>query len=224
MQATRRIKDPGKQRKMLFNAPAHLRHKIMSAPLSPELVKSRGAKTLPVRKGDTIRLMRGEHKGFEGKIQRVDLSEYRIYVEGLTREKVDGTAIFVSVHPSKVMIRNLGLDDKWRKDILKRKQQLPAKEEKVVKKTPEKAVKVKEEKPVETKLEAKADVQEKPAKKKPEVAKKTVEKKPAVKKLEEPKPKPALVEPEKPVEKKPKAPVKKAPAKRKSTAEKEGGA
>ena len=220
MQATRRIKDPGKQRKMLFNAPAHLRHKIMSAPLSPELVKSRGAKTLPVRKGDTIRIMRGDHEGFEGKIQRVDLSEYRIYVEGLTREKVDGTAIFVSVHPSKVMIRNLGLDDKWRKDILKRKQEVPAKEEKVVKKAPKKVVEVKEEKPVE----AKAEVKEKLAKKKPEVAKKTVEKKPAAKKQEEPKPKPAPVEPEKPVEKKVKAPAKKAPAKRKSTAKKEGGA
>src|SRR4030066_2139784 len=208
MQATKRIKDPGKQRKMLFNAPSHLRHKIMSAPLSAELVKSRGAKTLPVRKGDTVRIMRGDHAGFEGKIQRVDLSEYRVYVEGLTREKVDGTAIFVSVHPSKVMIRNLGLDDKWRKDILKRKQGLPAKEEKVVKKAPKEVVAVKEEKPVETKVEAKAEVQEKPAKKKPEVAKKTVEKKPAAKKQEEPKPKLAPVEAEKPVEKKAKAPVK----------------
>ena len=219
MQATKRIKDPGKQRKMLFNAPAHLRHKIMSAPLSPELVKSRGAKTLPVRKGDTIRIMRGDHKGFEGKIQRVDLSEYRIYVEGLTREKVDGTAIFVSVHPSKVMIKNLGLDDKWRKDILKRKQELPAREEKIVKKAPKKVVKVKEEKPVE----AKAEVEEKPAKKKPEVAKKTV-KKSAAKKQEEQKPKPAPVEAEKPVKKKVKAHAKKTPAKRKSTSEKEGGA
>jgi large subunit ribosomal protein L24 len=192
----------------------------MSAPLSAELVKSRGAKTLPVRKGDTIRIMRGDHKGFEGKIQRVDLSEYRVYVEGLTREKVDGTAIFVSVHPSKVMIRNLGLDDKWRKEILKRKQELPAREEKVVKKTPKKVAEVKEEKPVE----AKAEVQEKPAKKKPEIAKKTVEKKPAAKKQEEPKPKPAPLEAEKPVKKKAKAPAKKAPAKHKSTAEKEGGA
>ena len=218
MQTTKAIKDPGKQRKNLFSAPAHLRHKIMSAPLSPELVKSRGAKTLPVRKGDTIRIMRGDHAGFEGKIQRVDLSEYRIYVEGLTREKVDGTAIFVSVHPSKVMIRNLGLDDKWRKEILKRKQQVPAKEETVVKKAPKKVVEVKEEKPVKAKAE-----QEKPPKKKPEVTKKTVEKKPAAKKQEEEqKPKPVPKKAEKPVEKKVKTPTKKAPAKRKTAAEKEG--
>src|SRR3990172_8249916 len=170
MQITKAVKNPKKQRKQLFNAPAHQRHKLMAARLSPKQISSKGVKTLPVRKGDTIRVMRGDHKGFEGKISRVDLKSFRIYVEGLTREKVDGTTIFVSVHPSKVMIKNVGLDDKWRKEILKRKQGLPVKEEKVVKKAPKKLVKVKEEKPVE----AKAEVQEKPAKKKLEVAKKTV--------------------------------------------------
>ena len=115
------LKNPGKQRKMLFNAPAHIRHKQMSAPLSAELAASRGAKTLPVRKGDTVRIQRGDNKGFEGKVSRVDLKAYRIYLEGLTREKVDGTNIFLPIHPSKVEIRSLSLDDKWRKNILDRK-------------------------------------------------------------------------------------------------------
>ena len=122
MQDTKRVKNPGKQRKRLFNAPAHIRHKLMSAPLSHELTASRGAKTLPVRKGDTILIKRGDNKGFEGKVSRVDLKAFRIYVEGLTREKVDGTNIFLPIHPSKVEIRNLNLDDKWRKNILERKQ------------------------------------------------------------------------------------------------------
>jgi large subunit ribosomal protein L24 len=123
MQDTKRVKNPGKQRKRLFNAPAHIRHKLMSAPLSHELTASKGAKTLPVRKGDTILIKRGDNKGFEGKVSRVDLKAFRIYVEGLTREKVDGTNIFLPIHPSKVEIRNLNLDDKWRKNILERKQQ-----------------------------------------------------------------------------------------------------
>ena len=122
MQQTKRIKNPGKQRKMLFNAPAHIRHKLMSAPLSRELSASKGARTLPVRRGDTIRIKRGDNKGFEGKVSRVDLKAFRIYVEGLTREKVDGTNIFLPIHPSKVEIRNLNLDDKWRKKTLERKQ------------------------------------------------------------------------------------------------------
>ena len=103
---------------MLFNAPAHIRHKQMAAPLSSELTASRGAKTLPVRKGDTVRIMRGDNKGFEGKVSRVDLKAYRIYLEGLTREKVDGTNIFLAIHPSKVQIRNLNLDDKYRKETI----------------------------------------------------------------------------------------------------------
>ena len=135
---------------MLFNAPAHIRHKLMSAPLSHELSASRGAKTLPVRRGDTILIKRGDNKGFEGKISRVDLKAFRIYVEGLTREKVDGTNIFLPVHPSKVEIRNLNLDDKWRKNILARKQavQKPAKTvEKPKAKPAKKPVKAEEEQP-----------------------------------------------------------------------------
>jgi large subunit ribosomal protein L24 len=123
MQQTNRVKNPDKQRKKLFNAPAHIRHKHMAAPLSKELTASKGVKTLPVRKGDTVRILRGDNKGFEGKVSRVDLKTYRIYMEGLTREKVDGTNIFIAIHPSKVQIRNLNLDDKYRKDtILGRKQ------------------------------------------------------------------------------------------------------
>jgi large subunit ribosomal protein L24 len=215
MQATRPVKDPRKQRKLLYNAPAHLRHKLMAAPLSPELTASKGAKTLPVRKGDTVRIMRGDHKGFEGKISRVDLKNYRIYVEGLTREKVDGTTIFVPVHPSKVMIKNLSLDDKWRKAIVEIKKELPKEEEKVVTKPP-RAVEVKEEKPVEEKVA----VQEKLAEEKPAAKKKRVRKKPVAKKKKEEKP----IEEEKPAEKeeKPKT-AKRTRAKRKTASEKEGG-
>ena len=124
------VKDPGKQRKKFFNAPAHIRHKSMAAPLSSELAASKGAKTLPVRKGDTVRIMRGDNKGFEGKVSRVDLKAYRIYLEGLTREKVDGTNIFLAVHPSKVQIRNLVLDDKYRKETILGRKAAPEKKKK----------------------------------------------------------------------------------------------
>ena len=217
MQTTKPVKDPRKQRKRLYNAPAHLRHKLMAAPLAPELISSKGVKTLPVRKGDTVRVMRGDHTGFEGKVNRVDLKRYRIFLEGLTREKVDGTNIFVSVHPSKVMIKNLKLDDKWRKVIVERKEELelPKKEKKVAKvveKPPKKAetVKVKKEKAVKKK----AVVQEKPAEKSLKAAKKKVQKKPVAKKKKEEKPA------EK--EKKPKT-AKKPQTKRKAASKTKGG-
>ncbi|MEM2561334.1 MAG: 50S ribosomal protein L24 [Candidatus Bathyarchaeia archaeon] len=121
MQRAIQSSKPSKQRKRLFQAPDHIRYKHLSAPLSPELRKEHGIQSLPVRSGDTVRVMRGDYKGFEGKVLRVDRKEYRIYIEGLTREKVDGTTVLVPIHPSKVMITKLNLDDKWRKNILERK-------------------------------------------------------------------------------------------------------
>lgn len=149
------VKNPRKQRKKLFNAPAHIRHKMMAAPLSSELQASKGAKTLPVRKGDTVRILRGDNKGFEGKVSRVDLKAYRIYMEGLTREKTDGTNIFLAVHPSKVQIRNLNLDDKYRKDTIIGRKQAPEKKEK-------KKPKVPPAKPAKAPVKKKAKVEEEP--------------------------------------------------------------
>jgi large subunit ribosomal protein L24 len=122
------ITKPRTQRKKLFQAPAHIRHKHFSASLSPDLKERHGANAIPVRMGDTVRVMRGDRKGFEGKITQVDCKKYRIFVEGVTREKVDGTTMPIPIHPSKVMIINLNLDDKWRREALKRKGALLEKE------------------------------------------------------------------------------------------------
>ena len=167
MQAIKPATKPTKQRKMLFQAPDHIRYKHFAAPLSPELRASHGVRALPVRSGDAVRIMRGDHKGFEGKVTRVDRRKYRIYVEGLTREKVDGTTIFVPIHPSKVMITNLNLEDKWRKQVLERKRKAREIMEEVAEKPPSKEI-----------VEIKEAVEEKVPKKKPT-------KKPAEKKAKE---------------------------------------
>ncbi|HML03441.1 MAG TPA: 50S ribosomal protein L24 [Candidatus Bathyarchaeia archaeon] len=116
------VTKPGAQRKRLFQAPLSQRYKHFSAPLSAELKKSRSTNSLPVRAGDTVKVVRGDRKGIEGKVSKIDRKKYRISIEGVTRDKVDGTAIPVLIHPSKVMIINLNLDDKWRRKILDRKQ------------------------------------------------------------------------------------------------------
>jgi len=184
------ITKPRTQRKKLFQAPAHLRQKQFSASLSPDLKERHGANAIPVRMGDTVRVMRGDRKGFEGKITRVDRKKYRIFVEGITREKVDGTTILIPIHPSKVMITNLNLDDKWRREALKRKGILLEKETR-----PPTAEVVVEEK--------KEEIEEKPEAKK-------VAKKPRKKKKKE-------KEPEKPVPKKVKTSRKSKETRRKRT-------
>ena len=112
---------PGKQRKRMYQAPLNERYKRFSAPLSSKLKDSHGTNSVPVRKGDTVMIMRGDRKGSEGKVSQIDRKNYRIFLEGANREKVDGTTIPVPIHPSKVMITHLNLDDKWRKKIMERK-------------------------------------------------------------------------------------------------------
>jgi len=200
MQAVRPVKKPTKQRKMLYQAPDHIRHKLFAAPISPELKASQGVKAIPVRSGDAVRIVRGDHKGFEGKVTRIDRKKYRIYVEGLTREKVDGTTVFIPIHPSKVMITNLNLEDKWRKKILEMKKEAQKKVEEAAEKLPEEAVEVKEE-----------AIEEKPPEKKPKRKKRKVVRKPAAEKVKEK------------AEKGEKPKAKKTRAKRKITKKTEGG-
>ncbi|HVP26184.1 MAG TPA: 50S ribosomal protein L24 [Candidatus Bathyarchaeia archaeon] len=180
MQINKPITKPTKQRKAVYQAPDHRRHKLFAAPLSSTLKATHGVRSFPVRSGDTVRVMRGDHEGFEGKISRIDLMKYRVYIEGLTREKVDGTAIFVSVHPSKVMITNLNLDDKWRKKLLERKKKMRKEteaEEKPVEKLPRETTKIKE-----VVVKEKMPAEEKPPEKKPKREKKKIVKKTVAKK------------------------------------------
>ncbi len=113
-------KKPRKQRKALYEAPLHKRQKLVSAHLSKELREKFGKRSLPVRKGDEVKIMRGEFKGRTGKVREVDLKKLRIYVEGITRRKSTGEEVHVPIHPSNVMIINADMSDKMRVKIIER--------------------------------------------------------------------------------------------------------
>jgi large subunit ribosomal protein L24 len=110
---------PSKQRKARYSADSWQRHKFLGAPLSVELRTTYGRRSVPVRTGDTVRIVRGDFSGVEGKVSDIDTTRQRLFVEGVTREKVAGTSEKVSVHCTKVMITRLNLEDKWRADSLK---------------------------------------------------------------------------------------------------------
>ena len=94
---------------------------LLSASLSPELAQEHKVHNLGVRSGDTVTIMRGNFQDVEGKVSRVDRRTGYVYVEGVTREKADGSARQIPVHSSKIVIRRLVLDDKRRKGIIQRK-------------------------------------------------------------------------------------------------------
>lgn len=115
-------KKPRKQVKYRANAPLHIKHKLMSANLDKELRKKYGKRSFPLRKGDSVKILRGEFKKKTGKVGLVDLKKLRIAIEGLQRTKKDGSKINVWFDPSNLQIKELNLDDKKRLNALERKQ------------------------------------------------------------------------------------------------------
>jgi large subunit ribosomal protein L24 len=112
---------PRTQRKRMYTAPLHRRRKMISAALTPDLKAKYGIRSMPIRKGDEVVVITGSFSGLEGKVEKVDTKNYVLHVENATVEKADGTTVFYPIHPSNVMIGKLKLDDKRRKEIIKRK-------------------------------------------------------------------------------------------------------
>lgn len=92
-----------KQRKRHFEAPSHIRRRLMSAPLSKELRAKYGVRSMPIRKDDEVTVLRGHFKGQQvGKVVQCYRKKFCIYIERIQREKANGASAYVGIHPSKV--------------------------------------------------------------------------------------------------------------------------
>lgn len=122
-------KQPRKQKKYAYNAPLHIKHKFLSAHLSKELRKKYGKRSMPVRKGDEVLVMRGSFKKKKAKITEVELKRGRVFLENIQRTKKEGSKVNIPFYPSNLMIQTLTLDDKERVSSLQRKGIKPEKVE-----------------------------------------------------------------------------------------------
>ncbi|HKX81308.1 MAG TPA: 50S ribosomal protein L24 [Nitrososphaera sp.] len=98
----------------LLHVPKHQLDRMISAPLADNLREAYKIRSLRVVKGDSVKVMRGEYKGVEGKVENVDVEHGTLNIEGVQREKIRGGQVKVPIHASKVMIVNLNLTDKLR--------------------------------------------------------------------------------------------------------------
>jgi large subunit ribosomal protein L24 len=112
---------PSKQRKNVHQAPLHRKQKLVSAHLSKPLIKQMGKRSLTVRTGDEVKVVRGKHKGKVDKISRVELKRSRVFLETLRRKKVSGEEVSIPINPSNLIIITPVLDDAKRKKIIDRK-------------------------------------------------------------------------------------------------------
>lgn len=102
----------------LIHIPKHQRDKMVGAVLEDTLRKQYGRKNIRVVKGDSVRVMRGEYKGVEGKVEKVSTEHATFHIEGVQREKIRGGQVKVPIHSSNVMVISLNLDDDYRSSKL----------------------------------------------------------------------------------------------------------
>ena len=106
--------------------------------LSSNLKKEYNRKSLRIVKGDSVKIMRGEYKGVEGKVEKLNTVKGRLSIEGVQREKIKGGQVKVQIHASNVRIMSLHLDDKYRKNKIGNQEQINKSSRKQRVKTPEK--------------------------------------------------------------------------------------
>ena len=90
----------------------------MRSLLSGDLRKKYEKRNARVVKGDTVKVMRGQYKGTEGKVQSIFLKDEKITIDGVVVAKADGSEVPYPIHPSNVMITKLNLKDGLREDRL----------------------------------------------------------------------------------------------------------
>lgn len=148
------------RKRMLYTASKHLLSKQLGSHLAKDLKEKHHCKSMRVIEGDSVKVLRGEFKGIEGKVTRVSTEKRGIAIEGIKREKLKGGNVDIFIHPSNVVITSLNLEDKWRQNRLagqktKTPKPVSTPESKEVK---PKETKLKEVKPQETKPKEQKEV------------------------------------------------------------------
>jgi large subunit ribosomal protein L24 len=98
----------------LLSVSKHNRDKMICARLDDALRNTYKVRNIRIVKGDSVRVVRGEYKGVEGKIEKVNTDNASLNIEGISREKIRGGQVKVPIHSSNVMVTALNLDDKYR--------------------------------------------------------------------------------------------------------------
>lgn len=120
---------PGKQRKRHYDKPLHELGKDFSVHLSADMRKQLGRRNIELRKGDTVKVMRGNEalQGKQGKVVEVRRKKRQVLIENIMRKKSNGQEVLIPFRPSNLLI--VALDDKDARRFSKAKKAGPKKPE-----------------------------------------------------------------------------------------------
>jgi len=99
---------------LIYQATFQTRSKQLGSALSKELRKKYGKRSVRVIEGDSVKILRGEFKGVEGKISNISTQKNSVAIEGVKKEKTKGDKFDVYIHTSNLVVTSINTDDKWR--------------------------------------------------------------------------------------------------------------
>ena len=88
--------------------------KQLSCSLSKELRKKYGKRSARIIEGDTVKIVRGEFAGIDGKVTKISIPDRGVNIEGVKKEKLKGDKFDVYVHTTNIILTSLDSGDKWR--------------------------------------------------------------------------------------------------------------
>ena len=113
--------------RQIYRATNNVRNKQLGAALSKQLRQKYHRRSVRIVNGDTVKILRGEYKGIDGKVTKISLDKNSIAVEGVQREKLKGGKIDLYIHSSNTVITSLNEEDNWRIKKLEHKSKPVAK-------------------------------------------------------------------------------------------------
>jgi len=105
----------------LYRASHNVLSKQLGSHLSKDLRQKYGTRSIRVTAGDTVRVLRGEYKGVDGKVKEVNTLKNAVTIEGIKKEKLKGGQFDVYIHSSNLLVTELNTGDKRRVKKLERK-------------------------------------------------------------------------------------------------------
>jgi len=103
-----------------LNIKKHILDKHIRSPLSENLRKEYNKRNARVITGDTVKVLRGEYKNVEGKVEKVKTRRSTLFIEGIQREASKGGKVKVQIHSSNVIITSFNLHDKNRSNVIRK--------------------------------------------------------------------------------------------------------
>ena len=109
---------PRRQRKALYTATTFERRLRMTVPLSRDLRRRFHARSLPVRKGDTVRVLSGSFVGREERVAKVERRTYSVILDNVTLKTGEDKLKPLPIRTSHLVLTRLNLSDAWRRRVL----------------------------------------------------------------------------------------------------------